>query len=81
MRPSSMSSFPSDDDLDYKKELEKRTKSYKSDVSEVMAKLKGGSLKDFDKRIITHKLIDEILEWKIITKKSLLIRLIEKDEQ
>ena len=59
MRPSSLGFHSkSDADLDYEKELEKRTKSYTSDVSEVMAKLKGGSLKDLDKRIISHKLID-----------------------
>ena len=81
MRPSS-SSFsrqPTEEELDYEKEVQKRTKSFTSDVSEVMAKLKGGSLQDFDKRVITNKLIDEILKWEIITKKSLLIRLIEQN--
>lgn len=81
MRPSS-SSFsrkPTEEELDYEKEVQKRTKSFTSDVSEVMAKLKGGSLQDFDKRVITNKLIDEILSWDIISKKSLIIRLIEQN--
>jgi hypothetical protein len=81
MRPSgnSFSRKPTEEELDYDVEVEKRTKSFTSDVSEVMAKLKGGSLQDFDKRVITNKLIDEILKWEIITKKSLLIRLIEQN--
>lgn len=81
MRPSS-SSFnrqPTEEDLDYEKEVQKRTKSFTSDVSEVMAKLKGGSLQDFDKRVLTNKLIDEILSWDIISKKSLIMRLIEQN--
>lgn len=81
MRPSS-SSFnrqPTEEELDYEKEVQKRTKSFTSDVSEVMAKLKGGSLQDFDKKLLTNKLIDEILSWDIISKKSLIIRLIEQN--
>jgi hypothetical protein len=81
MRPSS-SSFnrqPTEEELDYEKEVQKRTKSFTSDVSEVMAKLKGGSLQDFDKKVLTNKLIDEILSWDIISKKSLIIRLIEQN--
>ena len=81
MRPSgsSFSRKPTEEELDYDLEVQKRTKSFTSDVSEVMAKLKGGTLQDFDKRVITNKLIDEILKWEIITKKSLLIRLIEQN--
>jgi hypothetical protein len=79
MRPSgnSFSRQPTEEELDYDLEVQKRTKSFTSDVSEVMAKLKGGSLKDYDKRIITNKLIDEILKWEIISEKSLIIRLLK----
>jgi hypothetical protein len=79
MRPSgsSFSRKPTEEELDYDLEVQKRTKSFTSDVSEVMAKLKGCSLKDYDKRIITNKLIDEILKWEIISEKSLIIRLIK----
>ena len=67
MRPSSLRSS-SPKDLDYNEELEKRRKSYISEIQEVMAKLKGGSLKNWDKRDITFDIIDTIVDAGIVSR-------------
>ena len=79
MRPSSFrSSSSSSEDLEYDKELEKRRKSYISEISEVMAKLKGGSLQGNDKKDIAYDIIDEIIKWEVISRADVGIHLFKQ---
>lgn len=78
MRPSSFRSSSSSEDLEYDKELEKRRKSYISEISEVMAKLKGGSLQENDKKDIAYGIIDEIIKWEVISRADVGIHLFKQ---
>lgn len=79
MRPSSFSSSSlSEEDLDYQKELEKRKKSYISEIGEVMAKLKGGSLQKDDKEAIVYDFINEIVKWEIVQRADIGIHLFKQ---
>ena len=56
----------------------KRRKSYISEISEVMAKLKGGSLQENDKKDIAYGIIDEIIKWEVISRADVGIHLFKQ---
>lgn len=43
-----------------------------------MAKLKGGSLQDYDKKDIAYGIIDEIIKWGVVSRADVGIHLFEQ---
>ena len=59
MRPSSMS-YTSSNVKTYEKELAEREESWKSELTDLLAKVKGSSIKGSDKRRIINELLLEV---------------------